>query len=379
MRLPNEESFGTLPPRAFEGPPWRILFMGTDDFSLKHLERLCSKYNTGTLISDLAVCTSRGSLIERLAKFENLTFYKWPLKVEDIENKFDIGIVVSFGHLIPKTIIDAIPLGILNVHASLLPRWRGAAPIHHAIMHGDNETGVTVMRINPYRFDTGSIVRQYKCSIGKNETTPELRTRLAEHGAELLIDCIRDLTNSLQNARPQTEEGATYAPRVTSETAQINWETMTAKDICNLQRAVSYLYPVHTRFKEHVVRLYSVSISRGETITPRITRTNRTSQFVNTVHEPKSTNELFMDSEDNTRPTVIKRQLPTTGTTVLPRPKSPGRITYIRNIRCLFVTCTGGQSIHVQYLSVAGKKQSTPADFYNGYLSNTPNLLWFFY
>lgn len=341
-----------------EGPPWRILFFGSDDFSVKHLERLCSKYNTRTLISDLAVCTTKDSQVSRLVHFEKLHLYQWPLKVEDILNKYDLGVVVSFGYMIPKKIIDAVPLGILNVHASLLPRWRGAAPIHYAIMKGDNETGVTVMRINPHHFDNGDIVRQYKCPIGTHETTPQLRVRLAEYGANLLMECIRDLPKCLEEARPQ-DDGVTHAPRVTAKTARIDWYTMTADDIYNMQRALGYLYALRAIYAEAPVRLFDIKVVRQKNRSEVIHK-----PFDYTIYEPKNTKEIFMDSEADNSIT----RLPST----TPKPKSPlvpGRIIFVFERKMLLVECHGGDRINVGSVCMYGKKRCSPMDFFNGYLS----------
>lgn len=351
-----------------EGPPWRILFFGSDDFSVKHLDRLRSKYNTRTLISDLAVCSTNGTLVTRLANFENLHLYQWPLKVEDILYKYDIGVVVSFGYLIPKQIINALPLGILNVHGSLLPRWRGPAPIHYAIMKGDNETGVTVMRIEPHKFDTGDIVRQYKCTIYSNETTPQLRARLAEYGANLLMECIRDLPKCLEEAQRQPYEGITYAPRVTAKTARIDWYTMTATDVYNLQRAVSYMYTLRALYGDSVVRLFSLSVVKQKNLSDTTSL-----PFDYTIFEPKNTNELFMDSEtDNLitrRPTTTRK--PRRGVT-------PGKIIFLWYPRKIWVQCHGGDFVNVRSLCMPGKKPCTPVDFYNGYLSHKDKYFWVF-
>ena len=107
-----------------------------------------------------------------------------------IKGNFDIGLVVSFGHMIPSTIIDAFQLGMLNVHASLLPKYRGASPIIYVIKNGDSETGVSIMRIKPNKFDIGEVLATRKMSIPPNMLMPELHDMLAKDGSQLLLEVL---------------------------------------------------------------------------------------------------------------------------------------------------------------------------------------------
>ena len=129
-------------------------------------------------------------------------------------------IVVGYGQIIPQAVLDIPPHGILNVHASLLPKLRGAAPIQWAIANGDTVTGNTIMRIDA-GLDTGDMLRKSEMPIGPDETAPELGARLATDGAELLIETLRDLASI--TPEPQDPEAATWAPIIKKEDGKINW------------------------------------------------------------------------------------------------------------------------------------------------------------
>uniref|UniRef100_A0A1B0GGA4 methionyl-tRNA formyltransferase n=1 Tax=Glossina morsitans morsitans TaxID=37546 RepID=A0A1B0GGA4_GLOMM len=189
----------------------KLLFFGTDNFSLptlKILHKNCNCRGHG----DLGVVTSfknPANCVREYAQQHNLLLYKWPVSPSDCM-LYDIGIVVSFGHLIPTSVIQAFPLGMINVHASLLPRWRGAAPIIHAIMNGDTETGVSIMRIEPKRFDVGGVFAQCCVPIKPHVLMPELHTQLAEEGAKLLMKVIKTYPQSFEKVEVQNEDKVTY-------------------------------------------------------------------------------------------------------------------------------------------------------------------------
>ncbi|KAI4499950.1 hypothetical protein M0802_004820 [Mischocyttarus mexicanus] len=210
-----------------EGPPWSVLFFGVDDFSLESLKVLHEEYKLKTLCRLEIVSTQQ-------------------------------RVVVSFGHLIPKHIINSFPLGMLNVHGSLLPKWRGASPVTYSLKNGDTHTGVTIMNIQPKKFDVGEIIAQKETSIHPDETLPELRSKLAKIGANLLVETIKKLPSILSNGRPQNEKEATYAPKLTSKISLIKWDEMSATDIYNLQRALVGLYPLTTKFRDMTIKLLDI-------------------------------------------------------------------------------------------------------------------------
>ncbi|XP_023169672.2 methionyl-tRNA formyltransferase, mitochondrial isoform X2 [Drosophila hydei] len=131
----------------------KILFFGTDNFSLPSLKKL---HLNNFDVSVVTSFKSPANCVRSYAEQQKLSLYRWPISEEQCA-AYELGVVVSFGHLIPLHIINALSRGIINVHASLLPRWRGAAPIMYAIMQGDAKTGITIMKIAPHQFDIGPL------------------------------------------------------------------------------------------------------------------------------------------------------------------------------------------------------------------------------
>ena len=136
------------------------------------------------------------------------------------ELRADAAVVVAYGLLLPQELLDAPAHGCLNIHASLLPRWRGAAPIHRAIMAGDRETGICIMQMEA-GLDTGPVLYQETISIAPDETTAALHERLSDLGARLIVQSLKDL--SQLQARPQSSVGICYAQKIDKSEAQIDW------------------------------------------------------------------------------------------------------------------------------------------------------------
>jgi methionyl-tRNA formyltransferase len=136
--------------------------------------------------------------------------------------KLDVALVVAYGLILPKPILDAPRLGCFNLHGSLLPRWRGAAPIQRAIMAGDAKTGVQVMRMEE-GLDTGPVLATFETLIAPGDTTATLHDRLAQNGASLLIDTLAKLERGETHETPQPEEGVTYAHKITPAEARVDW------------------------------------------------------------------------------------------------------------------------------------------------------------
>ncbi len=153
--------------------------------------------------------------------------------------------VVAFGQIIPKTVLDLPPCGCINVHPSLLPMYRGAAPIQWALINGEEETGVTIMLLDETE-DTGDIILQRRVSIALEDNAATLSDRLASTAATLLVEV---LESSPKNAppphTPQNHDQATHAPKLTKERGQINWE-VSANKICNLVRGTAIWPGAHT-------------------------------------------------------------------------------------------------------------------------------------
>ena len=157
----------------------------------------------------------------------------------------DIGIVAAYGQILTEQVLNAPRLGMINVHASLLPRYRGAAPIHRAIIQGETETGITIMRM-VRALDAGPMIATERVAIGANETSVELEERLARTGATLLVRTLDDIVAGRARETPQDDAAATYAPRLQRDDGRVDWEK-SALHIHNLIRAL-HPWPHATTF-----------------------------------------------------------------------------------------------------------------------------------
>jgi methionyl-tRNA formyltransferase len=150
----------------------------------------------------------------------------------------DAAVVVSYGHILPKAFLDAPVLGCLNIHGSLLPRWRGAAPIHRAILAGDAETGVTIMRMDE-GLDTGPMLLAERTPISAADTAETVHDRLAELGARLIVSTLDGLAAKTLEPVPQSEAGVTYAHKLGKEEGALDWRRPAAE----LERKVRAFHP----------------------------------------------------------------------------------------------------------------------------------------
>lgn len=276
--------------------PWSVLFFGSDEFALESLKNLYSQYKLQKLLCRLEVVTAYKGKENCLTKFaiENgITIHSWPLEIKNME--FHIGVVVSFGHLIPSLIIDSFPLGMINVHGSLLPRWRGSSPIIHAIKNGDTKTGISITRIMPKKFDIGNILAQEEITIDLHETQPELYKRLAIMGSELLIKTMKKLPEVLFSGIRQNEIGVTYAPKIKPEISFIKWNEMNAKNVYDLNRALTGLFPLKTNFNNQVIKVFDIQVFSDSIY---VTRSENTEPGTTFYH--KRTDSLVVRCKDNT-------------------------------------------------------------------------------
>ncbi|MFM0192228.1 methionyl-tRNA formyltransferase [Paraburkholderia strydomiana] len=153
---------------------------------------------------------------------------KYPAEAEAAINLLratphDVMVVAAYGLILPQEVLDIAPLGCINIHASLLPRWRGAAPIHRAIEAGDAETGITLMQMDA-GLDTGAMISEVRTPISANETTATLHDRLAEHGAKLIVAALVELErNGKLTSTPQPADGVTYAEKIGKHEAALDW------------------------------------------------------------------------------------------------------------------------------------------------------------
>merc|ERR1712115_237098 len=194
----------------------KVMFFGTDDFALKSLTNLHNEVSIGGGgLRGLAVTVlpmkSLTPAVTDYARHHGLDLYYWPPDPGVIaEQEFDLGVVASFGRLLPASLISAFPLGMVNVHGSLLPRWRGAAPVIHALANGDQTTGVTIMRVRPKKFDIGEVFAMREVEIGESVRRIELTEQLARVGAELLTEVLRDFETANKCSSKQDCEGVSH-------------------------------------------------------------------------------------------------------------------------------------------------------------------------
>ena len=228
----------------------RLAFMGTPEFSVDILQALVDGgHDVVAVYSQPPSRSGRGkkerpSPVQKLAHSLNIPVHTpKSLKSDEEQQKFttlelDAAVVVAYGLLLPKAILDAPKYGCLNIHASLLPRWRGAAPIHRAIMAGDTETGVNIM-VMEQGLDTGPVVLERKTSILPTDTTGILHDRLKTLGAEAILPALEGYVSGELSPIQQVQEGVTYAHKIDKQEAKIDW----TKPACELRNHIHGLSP----------------------------------------------------------------------------------------------------------------------------------------
>ncbi|EWY39194.1 methionyl-tRNA formyltransferase [Skermanella stibiiresistens SB22] len=212
----------------------RLAFMGTPDFAAVGLRALIDAgHDIACVYSQPPRPAGRGHQVQRspvhtLAEDQGI-LVRTPKSLRNAEAQaefaalgLDCAVVAAYGLILPQAILDAPRLGCLNIHASLLPRWRGAAPIHRAILAGDSETGVTIMRMDA-GLDTGPMLLKGTVPITERTTASELHDALAGLGAELIVPALAGVADGSLTATPQPEDGVTYAAKLTREDGRLDW------------------------------------------------------------------------------------------------------------------------------------------------------------
>jgi methionyl-tRNA formyltransferase len=208
----------------------RVIFMGTPDFSVPVLDALAQHHEVVAVYSQPPRPAGRGkkdraSPVQTRAEALGLPVrHPTSLRNEQAAAEFaalnaDIAVVVAYGLILPQNILDAPRHGCLNIHASLLPRWRGAAPIHRAILAGDTATGICIMQMEA-GLDTGPVLLRQETPIGPQETTADLHDRLSAMGAALIVQALDQLPLT---PAPQPDQGVTYATKIDKSEARIDW------------------------------------------------------------------------------------------------------------------------------------------------------------
>lgn len=212
----------------------RVVFMGTPDFAVPTLSEIVGLgHEVAAVYTRAPAAAGRGmelkpSPVHRMAeRFGLPVLTPKSLRGEEAAESFrshgaDVAVVVAYGMILPASILEVPALGCLNLHASLLPRWRGAAPIQRAIMAGDTETGVAVMRMEE-GLDTGPVAMVERVPIGPDMNAGELHDRLMGLGADLMVRALAALSRGALHFTPQLEEGVTYARKITNEEGRIDW------------------------------------------------------------------------------------------------------------------------------------------------------------
>lgn len=243
--------------------------MGTPDFALESLKALYeAKYDIIGVVTNIDKPKGRGmkmvaSPVKEYAIEKNLQVYQ-PIKVrnnpeflEEVRKlNPDLICVVAYGKIFPQELLDIPKYGCVNVHGSLLPEYRGAAPIQWAVLNGDKKTGVTTMFMNA-GMDTGDMILKEEVEIGEDETTGELWNRLKMIGANLLIKTVKEIENGTATRTKQPEEG-TMAPMLSKEMAKIDWENKTANDIKNLVRGLNPIMGAYTFLDGKKIKFWKV-------------------------------------------------------------------------------------------------------------------------
>lgn len=245
----------------------RILFAGTPDFAAQHLQALIDAgHQIVGVLSQPDRPSGRGrktqpTPVKAVALANGLDVWQ-PISLRNQDSldtlagyQADLMVVVAYGLLLPQAVLDAPRLGCINVHGSLLPRWRGAAPIQRALMAGDTRTGVTIMQMDA-GLDTGGMLTKADCDILPNDNAQDLHDRLIALGCPALLQVIGQLADGSAQPEAQDDKLATYAHKLNKETAQIDW-TASAQACHNLIRGLNPWPIAVTQLGEHTLRVWS--------------------------------------------------------------------------------------------------------------------------
>lgn len=249
----------------------KIVFMGTPDFAEESLKAVYEAgYEILTVVTNPDRKQGRGmkmsvSPVKKFAEEKGLQILQ-PEKVRNNEEfiskikdlKPDVICVVAYGKILPKEILDIPKIGCINVHGSLLPKYRGAAPIQWAVLNGDRETGITTMYMD-VGMDTGDMILKEKVTIGDDETTGELWDRLSKIGGELLVKTLKEIENGTAKRIKQGEDFS-LAPMLDKSIAKIDWENKTAREIKNLVRGLNPIMGAYSFINGKKVKFWKVDV-----------------------------------------------------------------------------------------------------------------------
>ncbi len=249
----------------------KIVFMGTPDFAKESLKEIYeANYEILGVVTNPDRPSGRGmkmalSPVKQYALEKNLQIYqpeKIKKNVEFVEQikklNPDIICVVAYGKILPKEIIELPKKGCINVHGSLLPKYRGAAPIQWAVINGDKKTGITTMYMDE-GMDTGDMILKEELEIGENETTGEIWTKLSKIGAKLLVKTLQNIEQGIVSRKKQGTDFS-IAPMLQKEDAKIDWKNMTATKIKNLVRGLDPIMGAYTYLDDKKIKIWKVTL-----------------------------------------------------------------------------------------------------------------------
>ena len=228
----------------------KIVFMGSPDFAVPSLEALIeARFDVRLVVTQPDRRAGRGrrllsTEVKEAAREHHLPVLDFgkgqrrSVTEAVLAEEPDAIVVVAFGHILREPLLSTPSLGCINVHASLLPRWRGVSPVQYSILHGDTWSGVTIMRMDA-GVDTGPILAQRSQGINPEDTAGDLLERLAGQGADLLIHTLRRLENGLIEPLPQGDQGAVYAPKLTKTLSAVRWD----RDLVTVHNQIRALQP----------------------------------------------------------------------------------------------------------------------------------------
>lgn len=258
--------------------PLNIIFAGTPDFAAKHLAALINSHHNVIAVycppdkpagrgKKLTACTTKLLALDHNIPVEQPKNFKESDVQQRLMNyQADIMVVVAYGLLLPKVILTAPRLGCINVHGSILPLWRGAAPIQRAVEAGDPETGVTIMQMDE-GLDTGDMILKATCEISQQDTSASIYEKLAELGPTAMLETLSSMAENTHHAKSQNNDLATYAKKLNKDEAELNWQ-LPAKTLHQKLRAyipwpVAQFTFTDDKNNQHRIRTWQASVVEG--------------------------------------------------------------------------------------------------------------------
>ena len=247
-----------------------IVFAGTPPFASRHLEILLNHdFHISCVLTQPDRVSGRGkkfepSPVKKLAINKGLDLFQPnSLREKDVLKKIqnlkpDLMLVVAYGLLIPKEMLEIPKIGCINVHGSLLPRWRGASPMEYSILHGDSKTGISYMKMTE-GLDEGPVYEMHDCIIMPTEKLSDIEKKLIGLSETNLISFLRKIENDEIKCQEQDHGKATFAPKITKKELQIDWENIDSSGLVKKVNALSEKYGIHTFLGNKRIKIYEVS------------------------------------------------------------------------------------------------------------------------